>query len=198
MTVCAIAIGDGRDDYHNRSWASLREMLPPVAHTVIVDDREHHLGFSGAIRSGWQQALTTECTHFLAVELDFTFRRPIPLAEMVATLDANPHLVQIALLRQPWSPAEREAGGIIQLRPETYTPREWNGHRFIEHANFTTTNVALWPRWVLERGWPEGPESEGMFGIALFAENPAYRSAFWGDGSVWIDHIGDVRTGHSY
>lgn len=196
--VCLLTIEDGRTAYHDRSRASLREMLPDVDHHVEVDDREHRLGFGGAIREGWRRALATGCDWLLAVELDFTFRRPVPLADMIAMLDAHPHLVQMALLRQPWNSAERAAGGIIQLRPETYVQREWNGHEFIEHRNFTTTNCAVWPRWVVERGWPSGPMSEGRFGIALFAEDPAYRAAFWGDGAVWIDHIGEVRSGHSY
>lgn len=196
--VCLMTVRDGRDEYHARSLASLREMMPDVDHVIVVDDWEHKLGFGGAIRSGWAQALATSCTHLFGVELDFTFRRPIPLSDMITVLDAHPHLAQLVLLRQPWSPAEREAGGIIQLRPGMYEPVRRSGHQVIEHDNFVSTNPALWPRWVLERGWPAGSESEGRFGIQLFREDPRRRVAYWGDGSVWVDHIGDVRTGHGY
>lgn len=198
MTTCLVAFADGRLEYEERSWASLREMMPPTDYEVVVNDHAHELGFDGAIRAGWDLALQTDAEWVVGMELDFTFRLPVPLNDMIGVLRAHPHLVQMALLRQPWSPEEREVGGIIQQRPETYTRRSWDGHAFIEHANFTTTNVAVWPRWVVERGWPRGRESEGRFGLALFAEDSERRAAFWGDGSVWIDHIGDVRSGHGY
>lgn len=198
MTVCLLTIGDGRDGYHERSWASLREMLPDTDYTVSIDDRDHRLGFSGAYGEGFRRAAETGADYVFGAELDFTFRRPIPLNDMAATLAANTDLVQMALLRQPWNAAEKAAGGIIEQRPETYVRSEWGPYTYMAHRNFVTTNPALWPMWVIKRGWPQVPESEGRFGLDLFAERPEYRAAFWGAGEVWTDHIGAVRSGAGY
>lgn len=197
MTVCLLTIGDGRDDYERRSWASLREMLPDVDHIVRVDDRDHRLGFSGAIRKGWRLALDTGCTHLFHAELDFIYLRPVPLAKMIAALDAHPYLVQMALLRGPVNAAERAAGGVIEQNPDDYKTVHWWHLTWREHHRHVTTNPCVWPRWVLERGWPRRTHSEGHFGIDLFAEDPERRAAYW-DTRVAVQHIGDIRTGVGY
>jgi hypothetical protein len=172
-------------------------MIPETDHTIVVDDRDHKLGFGGAIREGWRQALLTDATHVLHCELDLIYLRPVDLAGIVSVLDARPYLVQMALLRGPVNEAEREAGGIIEQYPESYETVGWRDYRWREHRRFVTTNVPVWPRWVIERGWPQVAESEGNFGIDLFAENPAYRAAYWGT-SVDVEHIGYERAGYGY
>jgi hypothetical protein len=197
MTTCLLAIRDGRDEYHERSWASLREMLPPVEHTVVIDDHEHKLGFSGAVATGWEMALATGCTHVFHAELDFVYPRPIALHAMIAALDAHPHLVQMALLRGPVNSDEHKAGGVIEQHPADYETVHHNGHAWREHRRNVTTNPCVWPRWVVERGWPLIDQSEGHFGIDLFAEDPARRAAYWGTG-VDVEHIGHIRSGTGY
>lgn len=198
MTVCLVAIGDGRDEYHDRSWASLREMLPDVEYTVKIDDRAHELGFAGAIRAGWRLALQTDATHIFHAELDFMYRRPVALALMVKSLDAYPYLVQMALLRGPVNDQERAAGGVIEQHPDDYaTQRRPPYGIWREHRRHVTTNPALWPRWVVERSWPQVNNSEGRFGIELFAEDPDRRAAYWGI-EVDVEHIGDIRAGTGY
>jgi hypothetical protein len=197
MSVCLLAIGDGRDEYHERSWASIREMVPPVAHTVVIDDREHRLGFTGAVREGWRRALETDCTHVLHAELDFIYLKRVELDAMVDALNARPYLVQMALLRGPVNDAEREAGGVIEQYPADYETVRRHGCKWREHRRHVTTNPCVWPRWVVERGWPDRPQSEGHFGIELFAESPEYRAAYWGT-DVRVEHIGDVRGGTGY
>lgn len=197
MTVCLLTIGDGRDEYHVRSRASLREMLPDVDHHVEVDDREHRLGFGGAIREGWRRALETGASHVVHAELDFVYLRPVPLGAMVTALAAHPHLVQMALLRGPVNEAECMMGGVIEQHPCDYHTVRWGGLAWREHRRHVTTNPAVWPRWVLERGWPDREQSEGHFGLDLFASDPSLRAAYWGLG-VDVEHIGRVRAGTGY
>lgn len=193
MTVCLVAIGDGRDEYHDRSWASLKETLPDVKYTVTIDDRAHELGFAGAIRAGWRLALETDATHIFHAELDFVYLRPVALEAMTFALLDHPHLVQMALLRGPVNDAEHAAGGVIEQHPDDYL----NVGQWREHRRHVTTNPALWPRWVIERSWPQVKQSEGHFGIELFAEDSRYRAAYWGAG-VDVEHIGHQRTGMGY
>ncbi len=197
MTVCLLAIGDGRTEYHERSWASIREMLPSVEHTVVIDDSAHELGFTGAVREGWRLALETGCTHVFHAELDFVYLRPVELDAMVAVLDAEPHLVQMALLRGPVNDAEHRAGGVIEQHPDDYETVFCHGHAWREHRRNVTTNPCVWPRRVVERNWPDCQFSEGIFGIGLFAENPLYRAAYWGT-DVRVEHIGHLRSGTGY
>lgn len=197
MSVCLVAIGDGRDEYHDRSWASLKEMVPDVDYTVSIDDRAHELGFAGAIRAGWRLALETDATHVIHAELDFVYLHPVPLASMVATLQTHPYLVQLALLRGPVNDAERAAGGVLEQHPDDYTRVETAKAVWREHRRHVTTNPAVWPRWVIERSWPQINNSEGHFGVRLFAEDPDRRAAYWGD-RVDIQHIGDIRAGTGY
>lgn len=198
MNVCLLTIEDGRTEYHDRSWASLREMLPAVEHTVTIDDVDHALGFAGAIRKGWQFALATGATHIFHAELDFMYRQPIELQAMCDALDEHPYLVQLALLRGPVNDAEIKAGGVVEQFPDSYRVTRWEGHAWLEHNRYVTTNPGLWPRWVVERGWPDVRRSEGLFGVELFAEDHKRRSAFWGNGERWVDHIGHERIGWRY
>ena len=195
MSVGLLLISDGRHEYHSRSYASVIEHLPKFDQYIHVEDPDHTLGFAGAIQHGWSQAETDWLVHW---EADFVVDRPVPIDDMITVLHTHPYLVQMALLRGPVNAAERAAGGIIQQHPESYELTEWDGVRWIEHRRFVTTNPCVWPRWVIDRGWPQRSESEGRFGISLFAENPDYRSGFWGDGRVWVDHIGVARAGTGY
>jgi hypothetical protein len=194
MSIALLLIGDGRDDVHDRCWESAQIHLPPVFdHKVVVDDRDHELGFAGAIKQGWDEVLATGADWCFWLEADFLFQRDVPIARMLEVLRANRHLVQIALLRGPENPDEHAAGGIIPQRPGTYFARDG----WIEHRNFFTTNPNLLPTWVMRAGWPQEPESEGKFGINLFASDNTLRSAFWGNGETWVEHVGQ-RVGVGY
>lgn len=195
--VALMLISDGRDEYLQQCMASAMEMLPTLDYHVHINDAGHKLGFDGAVREGWARVRETDADYLLWLEQDFTFRRYVDVAAMIRVLEAHPYLVQMALLRQPWNAAEREAGGIVEQHPESYTTVQWAGFTWREHRRFFTTNVNLTPRWVFERDWPVGAESEGRFGCELFAEDEWRRSAFWGK-TVWIDHLGVERVGHGY
>lgn len=199
MSLALVVVSDGRHDYYERTMASAAEMLPDAFdHTITIDDSDHKLGFAGAVQAGFDAVLSTDAKYAFWLEADFTFNRPIPLGAMTEVLDAHEYLVQMALLRQPWNDAERKAGGIVQQHPDEYEPVGWGAYRWLEHRRFVTTNPSVWPRWVLERGWPQRDQSEGHFGVDLFASHPALRAAFWGAGDEWVEHIGDVRAGTGY
>lgn len=192
-----LLISDGRGEYLKRTLASAVLLLSPVNRFIHIDDSSHELGFAGAVQEGWRQALATDADYVFHLEQDFTFRRYVDLAAMIRVIEAHPYLVQIALLRQPVNDDERAAGGVIEQYPDSYVTRHWHGLTWREHRRHVTTNPALWPRWVLERGWPDAPHSEGHFGISLFADDANLRAAYWGD-SVYCDHIGDERKGTGY
>lgn len=195
MTVALLAISDGRHAYHAAAYESALQHLPAFDQYIFVRDPDHRLGFAGAIDHGWRQVETDYVFHF---EADFTFNRPVPVPAMVAALEAHPHIVQMALLRQPWNAAERAAGGIWQQHPAEYALREWHDHTWLEHRRFVTTNPCIWPRRVVDQGWPQRSESEGHFGAGLFASDPELRAAFWGGGEEWVHHIGAERAGGGY
>lgn len=197
-STALLMIRDGRDAYHDASLDSARSCLVPAfTHEITIDDSDHSLGFGGAIREGWKQALATDAEYVFHLELDFVFKRLIPVGYFIRVLKACPYLVQMALMRQPWNDQEREAGGVAGLIPDLES-RALTGFHWLEHARHFTTNPCVYPRWVMERGWPERSESEGHFGIELLRSDPDLRSAYWGDGEEWCIHIGHDRTGTGY
>lgn len=200
MKVALLIIGDGRDDVHERAAASLREAVPgeAFAHTIAVDDREHRLGFSGAVQEGWDRVLATDATHVTHFEADFTFNAPVPLDGMIALLDRQPHLAQVALKRQPVNPEETAAGGIVEQHPDDFTERSDDLATWTEHRRFFTTNPSVYPARLCRMGWPQEPESEGKFTHRLLAD-PLLRFAFWGGkfDPPLVEHIG-VRVGTGY
>lgn len=201
MKFAVLLISDGREEYLKRTRASAEANLPEPENLIHVQDPDHELGFDGAIREGWRRVLAeTDAEFVFHLEQDFTFNRPAPIAEMAAVLRARPHLVQLALRRQPWNDREQAAGGIVEMDPDLYEECELNGWRWLEHTRNFTTNPSLYPRSVCEFGWPPGAESEGRFGIALRERHPALRFAYWGarDSGEAVTHIGKARAGKGY
>lgn len=198
MNICLLTIGDGRDEYHDRSRQSIAEKLPPFLDAVHIDDRDHKLGFAGAVAEGWRQVLQTDAEYVWHAELDFLYDREVPLVTMATILRDRPHLTQLALFRQPWNSEEKAAGSIYNLIENDLTPVEVDGQSWLEHRRPNTTNPSIWPRWVLERGWPQVKNSEGIFGGQLIASDPELRGAYWGRGEQWCTHIGDERKGTGY
>ena len=194
MSVCLLFITDGRP-YAAQTLASAAEMLPPLDCCAIVDDTDHRLGFGGAIRAGWELVLRTNADYVFHLEDDFTFERPVPIEQMQQVLATKPNLAQMALKRQPWNESEKAAGGIIEQHPGDFT--EVRG-AWTEHRRFFTTNPCLYPRWLCEKGWPEGAESEGRFTHQLLGDG--FRFALWGAKAdpPWVRHIGERREGHGY
>jgi hypothetical protein len=196
MTICLILIGDGRDEYRNRTTASADAVLPEFDQIVYVDDRSHLLGFAGAIDAAWGAVRTDFVFH---LEADFVFKAPVPLARMLSILQSQPQLAQIALKRQPWNAEERAAGGIVELHPDDFVERSDGGELWTEHRRFFTTNPSVYSSRLCRLGWPQEEHSEGKFTHRLL-EDPHLRFAFFGGkfDAPLVEHIGAERVGHGY
>lgn len=194
--IALLLISDGRDEYTEATIESMEGNIDGVD-LVHVEDRDHELGFDGAIQEGWRRCLATDATHVFHLEADYTFNRPVPLPQMAAVLDAHPYLVQLALRRQPWNTIEAEKGTVV---PDDAEEIQWYGSAWLEHTRNFTTNPSLYPRWVAEYGWPSGPESEGRFSGYLLRLCPWMRFAYWGrrDDPEAVFHIGLERAGKGY
>lgn len=197
MRVCLLVLDDGREDYLERGMASARKFLPVERmQLVVIRDDDHKLGFAGAIQEGWRLALGTGAEWIVHLESDFTFNRAVPLEDMISVMGG--HLTQMSLIRQPWNDEEKAAGGIVALHPDDFTSVSENGHTWLEHTRYWTTNPSVYPRWVAERGWPQMPFSEGVFGAELFGCDSKLRAGCWGRGEEWVTHVGQVRGGGGY
>jgi len=157
VTIALLFISDGRTEYRERALASAKEMLPEPDHFKEIDDAEHKLGFGGAIQAGWRRILTeTDAEFVFHLEQDFTFNWRVPIFEMAAVLRAQPHLVQLALRRQPWNEEEKAAGGVVELHADDFTEAGLNGWRWLEHQRYFTTNPSLYRRELCEYGYEYG------------------------------------------
>lgn len=199
MSVCLLLVGDGRDDYRERAVESAELCLPRMDELVEIDDRDHRLGFAGAISVGWRQVLETGCDWVFHLELDFVFNQPIPVRDMVAVLEQNPGLAQMALMRQPVNSEEREAGGIVECHPDDFAEVGDGTHTWTEHRRYWTTNPSVYSTRWCKLGWPQEPQSEGMFTHKLLTD-PLLRFGFWGPkhGPPMCEHIGYERAGVGY
>lgn len=221
MSIALVVFTDGRRAYHDQAMASAVRHLPDFAHRVMVNDEpdpawctyldqvwgdsfqivhaRQRRGFAGAIRAGWKTAQAIGADWIFHLEADFTFNEYVNVAAMRTVLEHHPHLVQLALRRQPWNDTERAAGGIVEQHPDDYTDHEWQGHRWLEHRRFFTTNPSLYRTSLCTTGWPQVPHSEGIFTHQLLAD-PAVAFGFWGARSdpPKVHHVGDERAGHGY
>jgi hypothetical protein len=85
----------------------------PLDGVCVIDDRDHRLGLAGAAQAAWDWARTEDLDYLIHVEEDFRFVAPFDVLNAVDILTAEPLLAQVVLKRQPWSPQEHAAGGII-------------------------------------------------------------------------------------
>jgi hypothetical protein len=205
MTVALVVVGDGRYPYLERCLASLDTFARyPFVHYRIVDDsgrgaevayppgweviaHAERRGMAAAVASAWGD-LPPGVDYVLHVEEDFLLAQSVPIDDMAMVLAAEPKLAQLVLKRQPWSPEEVRAGGIMEMYPDDYTDRDG----WVEHRRIFSLNPCLIPRVVIERGWPAGNEAE--FTASLVADG--YTFGFWGarEDEPACLHIGSRRS----
>jgi glycosyltransferase involved in cell wall biosynthesis len=162
VNVALLCITDGRWDYLDQTLRSVEQMFKDdwtqallvndsgsqvpgmlaLAGQTIVNNPERK-GLAGAIQTGWDN-LADDIDYVFHLEDDFTFPDPVDVAEMVALLEANDDLAQVALLRQPWSPEEQQAGGIFQANPSRFLQADG----YVAQSNLFTFNPCVYPRWV--------------------------------------------------
>lgn len=207
MNVCLLLISDGRDGYLKQTRAALEANLPPFAHVVHVDDREHKLGFAGAIQEGWSRVLDTGADYVWHQEDDFIYNREVPLAEMIQLLRERPYLAEVSLRRQAVG-AEIPHGGFMEMAPDWYSEHSDGQRSWVETTRNFTTNPSVYRADLCGVGWPDAPDSEGHIGFMLREaglpwgiDGDDVRFGFWGSmagGAHWTHHIGDERQGLGY
>jgi hypothetical protein len=168
---------------------------PEPSEIVTWPEAERHARSMSALFKYLSRKALTEYV-FLA-EDDFVYRQKVELRPLVEALETHPHLVQVALLRQPVHPRELENGGVLGWSRESFTPEHLNGFRWLEHRNFWTNNPSLFRQSLTSQGWPVQASSERLFGNTLLRD-VNLRFGIWGDGEAWVEHIGEVRSTSAY
>lgn len=226
--IALVVMTDGRRDCLDRTMRTIGRFMGPITSCFVNDDSgdgaythwirdrwpwvtviggPDRLGFAGAYHHTrrWLRDHTTE-PFILSTEDDFLVTEFIDLCAWLSILDANRHVAQIVAKRQPWNPAERAAGGIIEQHPDDYTDATDGDNHWVEHRRFWSTNPHLTRRATLDVDWPDGPESEGRFTHRLLADGfdgiagGDVRFAFAGrrgDPPI-VEHIGHTRNGKGY
>lgn len=211
MTRVALLTISDRPDLLADTIASLAEALDRDEGDVLsafathahVDDREHRLGFGGAIRYGWERLRgRADFDYVLHVEDDWRFDAPVELGAMADLLDARPELAQVALRRNPVNDVERKAGGVVEMWPDEYADRamtivepDCSGRElaWLDHELYFTTNPSLYRRSLLDLEWPDCPASEQVFTAKCL--RAGLRFALYGTRAEAprVTHLGDNR-----
>jgi hypothetical protein len=212
---------EDRVSYLRRSLASLAERVRgPIVQRVIYSDWGHarkaeldaiaaehgfyvvgperHRGYTASAQLLWRYLDARVRADFIFLtEDDFVYERDVDLEPFLDTLEANPQLRQVALLRDPY-PSEVERGGVLGWPAESFELRDaGNGHGRLEHRNFWTMNPSLMRRSIAKMPWPSQSSSERGFGDAVLRD-PDARGALWGTGEPGITHIGATRAASAY
>jgi len=205
MSVALVVVTDGRWSYLNQMFGSAGQWLTyPFSHVRVVDDSggpgpgswpdgvevvRHPLrrGLAAAVQSAWA-GLPDDVEFVFHVEEDFVFTEPVDIDGMAMVLKEHGRLAQLVLKRQPWSPEEQAAGGIIEMHPHRY--RQQGG--WVEHQRIFSLNPCLIPREVVDMGWPAGNEAEMTTRLVA----AGWSFGFWGrrDDPPRCLHIGARRS----
>jgi hypothetical protein len=85
--------------------------------------------------------LDKDIDYVFHLEDDFIFPDVVDIELMIEILEYEPELAQVALLRQPWSPEEQQAGGIYSIEPERFKQK----YGFVQQSHLFTFNPCLYP-----------------------------------------------------
>jgi N-terminal domain of galactosyltransferase len=210
--IVLVCLTNGKRDTLAPTLASAEEMLSgPIGRRVICNDSGRPLDFDGwddvpiGRRSGYTRA--TKAALNIAVgsgqpwvfflEDDFTFNEPIDLAHMQHLMEREPNLIQLSLKRQAWYPNEREAGGIIEAKPQAF----WQEAGYVAHRDYWAQNPMLCRRsFLAEHDWPLVAGSERAFAHQIFRRNRDYVAGIYGriEDPPRCTHTGQVRAGAGY
>lgn len=188
-------IVDDSGDAGYRAW--LRKTFEPLEFEVIDHGRRRGQDVAVQLTAELIRDHEDPSEWVFWCEDDFLFERPVDLAAMVKVLERRPHLLQMALLRQPWFRGEVRAGGIIERDPDAYERCGEGEAEWLEHRLWFTLNPHVCRREMCSRSRLHGTNHEWRFSRAL-CEDPSVRFGIWGDGTPWIRHIGEHRNGHGY
>ena len=213
MRFALVVTTDGRP-YIDETLQSLRENLNPwPGYRFIVNDSAdraceqqvgeaypdftqvahvHREGFAATVRDAWTEAVASGADYIFHAEDDFTYNEPVNLYHLATLLDANTHLAQIALKRQPVNDEERATGDFMLTRP----PQTWRDTgELVEHDLNFTTNPSLIPASVVA-GLLAQPEPLSEPTVTRLLQAAGYNFAYLGHTSdpPRVHHIGEHRT----
>lgn len=191
-SLALVVISDRGDLYLPRCLESIKRHLHhPVAQRITIDDPYHRYTASGAVNAAWRQ-VRDDIDFVWHQEEDFLLTEEVDIEGMASVLAQEPQLASLCLLRQPWSPPELEAGGIVEMSPQDYTDRKTRGHPWLEHRKWFSLNPSLVPRRVFEQGFPEGSEPAQTQRLL----DQGYVFGYWGarGEAPRVEHIGELRA----
>lgn len=171
MSTALILTTCGRRHYLERSLESLHaNCAETFAHRIMVDDSgdpefsawlrstfigwtvlSHGMraGLAAAVETAWDAVRRTDAEWIFHIEDDFTYTRTVPVAAMRLALESDPTLAQVTLYRQPWSPAERVAGGYLRDGRWTETDSVC-GYELHTDGGLFSFNPTLYPRQIVD------------------------------------------------
>jgi hypothetical protein len=168
----------------------------------IIKHHPSKTGLCGSVEWAWAN-IPSDCQFVHHLEEDFILEQPVNLKEIAFALERAHWLCQVWLMRHPWYTVEVEAGGIYQHRsPKAWQVRsmlyEWNDPNYpiywteYNWGRFWTQNPCLYPKRIINRGYPKGPYCEEA--MAQWVWDYGMKSAFWGrpDEVPKVRHIGHV------
>lgn len=135
-----MVMDDGGQTGHEFVLRTLAEAFTPTTGGLIIpveyEDSPAPLGMCKAYAHCWHAAATSEHPWVFHLEDDFVLLRPLKIVHLAETIEAEPTLAQVALVRTPWG-FEIPHGGYIPMFPGLYERRETRfveGHRVNDEA----------------------------------------------------------------
>lgn len=222
--IATVIIGDGRLSYLRESVESFKTQVSPVSdyHIMVNDSGDpsyasqldelypgwhliHHperRGLGAAVRSAWSAMLETDADFIFHCEEDFIYPIATDLLPLTQILEYRPHLSQLVLKRQPWSPEELAAGDVFERAPFEYYDHTWTGLDWLEHLNGNSTlhvfsfNPFLAPREVIELAVSDDSSAMLERDVTDLLREHNYNFGFYGNRNdaprCW--HIGVQRS----
>ncbi len=172
-TVSAIVfITDGRGHYLKQAIASVQEKLRgDFTHPFIINDsgdpeyaqwlsenyphfkiinHPERRGLGGAVRSAWENILTTDANYLVHWEDDFVLDEKVDIRDLIKILHCETHLAQLLIKRNPWG-WEVPRSWMECVGLEHFTDRSCPAGSWVESQKLFSFNPCVMPRKVLER-----------------------------------------------
>ena len=181
-------IDDSGDPAYQKS---LDERYP---HFTIIHHAERR-GLGGAVRSAWENILTTDAEYAIHWEDDFRLDAQVDIRNFIKILHCEQHLAQLLIKRAPWGwevpRSWMECGGL-----EHFTDRSCPSGNWVESKLLFSFNPSVISRRVLECAVQQCTENMLEQHVTDILEANGY--AFGCYGAIADDplctHIGDVRS----
>ncbi len=170
MKICILIINDGRNDYLDQTLKSLKDKVVfPIdaeIYKVLYDDMpegrdayflsrieleynidkmilsDKRVGINQAVQNAWMHI--PKCDYIWHQENDFTYNAQIDVSKMIAPLEMNRMIGQVALLRQPWYDDEVESDGMYKVGYRTYRQGNIAGIDLVFQDLFFTHNPCIY------------------------------------------------------